>query len=264
MSAHALYTLANCSAAYQLNWSLSVFGRVPFSRDALNLESLNTKLSTDEVKVLESHFRSENVVQFFLSSRPELQPSKIVRVVKGRWAYLARTAEVIQLRRNYRITSIGAAKSAVLDAYVARQPERHAMSDPRVQAMLQSLQYRDSSVDLTVARRNNYGESIVAYHVVVETAGGWHDLRQEALVSYRNALLSISRQHGWEVARIGLISNHIHILLGAGAQDVPGEIALSFLNQLADTQEMKPIFKYSYYIGTFGKYDRGAIWNSMD
>jgi REP element-mobilizing transposase RayT len=264
MAPQALYTSSNCSAAYQLNWSLSVFGEVPFPPYALNLENLNAALAKDQVKLLESHVRADNVVQFFLSSRPETRPSEIVRVVKGRWAYLSRSTQPIQLRRNYRITSVGSAKNDVVDAYVSRQPQRHAMVDPRVQKMIESLQYRDESLVLPVPRRNHYGESIVAYHLVVETEGNWHDVREAALTGYRNAVVAVGRKQNWPVARIGLVCNHMHILLGAGVGEAPAEIALSILNNLAYTQEMKAIFKFSYYIGTFGKYDLGAIWNHTD
>jgi hypothetical protein len=46
-------------------------------------------------------------------------------------------------------------------------------------------------------------------------------------------------------------------------QDSPMEVALVLLNNMAFTQGMKPIFRSSFYVGTFGEYDRGAIWNGM-
>lgn len=263
MSIEALYTHSNCSAAYQLNWSLSVFGQEPIAHGALDLETLNAELAHDNLKVFELNLCSENVAQFFISSRPESKPSEIVRRVKGRWVWLSKTTTPVQLRRNYHLTSVGTVNSAVLDAYVARQPERHAMADPRVQSMIEALQFRDSSIDLTRPRRNHYGHAIIAYHVVVETVGNWHNLCERSLKSYRAAVLAAGRKHGWRIARIGLVSNHIHVLLGADIQDVPADIALSILNNLAYTHDMKPVFKFSYYIGSFGKYDRGAIWNSI-
>lgn len=261
MSIEALYTGSNCTVAYQLNWSLSVYGQEPIAHGALDLEKLNAEIAKDKLKVLEFNFRSENVAQFFISSRPESKPSEIVQRVKGRWVWLSRSNIPVRLRRNYCISSVGTVNSAVLDTYVAGQPERHVMADPRVQAMIEAMQFHDSGVDLMRPRHNHYGNSIVAYHIVVETVGGWHNLCEESLQSYRAAVLAAGRKHGWRVARIGLVSNHIHILLGAGVQDVPADIALSILNNLAYTHDMKPVFKFSYYIGSFGKYDRGAIWN---
>ena len=36
-------------------------------------------------------------------------------------------------------------------------------------------------------------------------------------------------------------------------------MAISLMNNIAYVYEMKPILKFSYYVGTFGGYDRGAV-----
>ena len=41
------------------------------------------------------------------------------------------------------------------------------------------------------------------------------------------------------------------------------DVVLVLLNNMAFTQDMKPMFRYSFYVGTFGEYDRGAIWQGM-
>ena len=38
-----------------------------------------------------------------------------------------------------------------------------------------------------------------------------------------------------------------------------GRISLRFMNNLAYREEMKPVFDFGYYVGTFGEYDLGAI-----
>jgi hypothetical protein len=38
------------------------------------------------------------------------------------------------------------------------------------------------------------------------------------------------------------------------------DVALVLMNNMAFTQGMKPMFRKSFYVGTFGEYDRGAIW----
>ena len=68
-----------------------------------------------------------------------------------------------------------------------------------------------------------------------------------------------SASKGWRLARIGLLSNHLHILLGCSMTDSPESVALSLLNNLAYAQGMTPAFRFSYYVGTFGRYDRNAI-----
>ena len=41
--------------------------------------------------------------------------------------------------------------------------------------------------------------------------------------------------------------------------DFPESVALSLLNNLAYAQGMTPAFRFSDYVGTFGRYDRNAI-----
>jgi REP element-mobilizing transposase RayT len=257
------YTFNNCSAAYQLNWSLSVFGRESLPSPASSIEHLCEAIAKDHIKILEFNHKPPNIVQFFVSSRPDLNPAGIVRLIKGRWQYLMRSTEPIQFRRNYRITSIGSAKADVLDAYIDRQPDRHPMADHRVQELLESLQFYESQVDLTNIRRSSHGEFLYALQVVIESESGWHDVRPSVLTAYRQAIIASCHKHGWLLSRIGLLSNHIHVLVGPCIEDTPMDVALVLMNNMVFTQDMKPMFRTSFYLGTFGEYDRGAIWHCL-
>lgn len=257
------YTSNNCSAAYQLNWSLSVFGRESLPSPAASIQQLREAIAKDHLKILEFNDKLTNIVQFFVSSRSDLNPADIVRLIKGRWQYLRRSIESIEFRRNYRITSVGSANADVLDAYIDRQPERHPMADHRVQELLESLQFRDTQVDLTSVRRSSHGEFRYALQVVIESESGWHDVRSSVLTAYRQAIIASCRNQGWLLSRIGLMSNHVHVLLGPCVEDSPMEVALVLMNNMAFTQGMKPMFRSSFYVGTFGEYDRGAIWQGL-
>ena len=182
-------------------------------------------------------------------------------MIKGRWQYLERSKESIEFRRNYRITSVGSANADVLDAYIARQPERHPMAAHRVQELLDTLQFHDEQVDLTNVRRSSHGEFRYALQVVIESESGWHDVRSSVLTAYRQAIIAGCRKHGWLLSRIGLLSNHVHVLVGPSIEDSPMDVALVLMNNMAFTQGMKPMFRTSFYVGTFGEFDRGAIWH---
>ena len=166
------YTSDNCSAAYQLNWSLSVFACESLPSPACTIEELREAIASDHLKILEFKYKPPNIAQFFVSSRPNSKPSDIVRLVKGRWQYLSRPREPIEFRRNYRITSVGTSSAEVLDAYIDRQPEKHPMADHRVQELIESIQFHDEQVDLTCARRSSHGEFRYALQVVIESESG--------------------------------------------------------------------------------------------
>jgi hypothetical protein len=76
-------------------------------------------------------------------------------------------------------------------------------------------------------------------------------------------IIQSSRAKRYRLARIGLVSDHIHLLLGCDVTDDPQAVALAFMNNLAYVQAMRPVLKFSFYIGTFGRYDRQAIRRNL-
>ena len=260
---HPLYTPENTSAAYQLNWSVAVFGQSELPPADLWLPNLQAATEADDVRILEHHDPASNVAQFLVSTRPQTAPAQIVRSLKGRWQYLLRENCPKMFRRNYDIMSVGEANNSVLDHYVASQPDHHRMADPRVQRQIEALQFHNPAIDLNAVRLGTYGRCLHNLHVVVENEFGWHDIRRDVLLRSRQMIIDCAARHAWRLARIGILSNHIHILLNADVTESPESIALSFMNNLAYVQQMKPVLRFSYYVGTFGRYDRGAVRNRL-
>ena len=263
MSSNPLYLPTNTTAAYQLNWSLSVFGKVSLPTPQACIEPLRESVARDDLKILEFLHRPPNVVLFFVSSQPHTSPSQIIRSIKGRWQNISRPLEQIDFRRNYRISAVGTAKSEVLDAYVQKQPMRHPMADPKVQSMIETLQFHSNQVDLTAVMRSSHGEYRYGLHIVIESESDWHEARADVLQSFRAAIIDTCAKREWRLARIGLLSNHFHVLVGPRIDDSPSDVAMAFMNGMADSQGMRPLFRFSFFAGTFGEYDRGAIWNSL-
>ena len=263
MSSNPPYLPTNTTAAYQLNWSLSVFGKESLPSPQACIEQLRESLARDNLKILEFLNRSPAVAQFFVSSQPHTNPSQIIRSVKGRWQNISRAIQPIEFCRNYRISAVGTANSEVLDAYVQRQPMRHTMADPKVQSMIETVQFHDTQVNLTSVMRSSHGEYRYGLHVVIESESDWHEVRLEVLNGFRQAVIETCAEREWRLARIGLLSNHLHILVGPKIDDSPSDVAMAVLNGMAQTQRMKPLFRFSYFAGTFGEYDRGAIWNTL-
>ena len=53
--------------------------------------------------------------------------------------------------------------------------------------------------------------------------------------------------------------DHIHLSLRGNVEYSPEDVALSFMNNIAFAFGQKAIFRPSYYVGTFGEYDMGAV-----
>ena len=254
-----IYTAQNTQIAYQLNWSLSLFGKGQLPEPSIWQESLGPAVEPDGVRILNCSTPSANVIQFLISSKPPIAPSSIVRSVKGRLQYLIRDETAKAFRRNYHIQSIGEANNKVLDGYINRQTAKHPMVDTRVQASLNAIQFHDPDTDLAKTNIGTYGQYLNSIHVVIENAEGWNEIRESQLTGVRDMIVGSARKKSWQLSRIGLLANHIHILLGAAVTESPESVAISLMNNIAYVYEMTPVLKFSYYVGTFGGYDRGAI-----
>jgi hypothetical protein len=177
-----LYTLDNTTAAYQLNWSVALFGTVKLPPAANWLNELKAATVNDGVRILEYHAPSPNVAQFLVSSKPANAPSDIVRSVKGRWQYLIRDDVPKAFRRNYSISSVGEANSQVLQSYVAQQPQRHPMADARVQERIRVLQFHDPGVELHRDQFSSHGRFIHNLQIVLENESGWNESACSAII----------------------------------------------------------------------------------
>lgn len=254
-----LYTPDNTNAAYQLNWSLSLFSREVAPPEHQWLESLKAATEADAVRILEYRPLDHSTMQFFLSTQPHVSPSQVVRSVKGRLQYLVKNSVPKLFHRNYSICSVGEANNACLDAYVAKQPTRHRMADPTIQQLFESLQYADESVNLKEPRSSSHGHFLHNLHVVLENLEHLHEVSETILATLRAMAIRCCHHKEHLLTRIGLVSNHMHILLGCHVEDSPEDVVLALMNNLAYAIGMKAAFEFSFYVGTFGPYDRGAI-----
>lgn len=53
--------------------------------------------------------------------------------------------------------------------------------------------------------------------------------------------------------------NHLHLAIGCNVDDAPRDVALTFMNNLAYSQGMRPVYRFGFYVGTFGNFDLGTL-----
>ena len=253
-----IYTPDNCHAAYQLAWSLSVFWHQRPS-EAEWLGALQVATEPDGVRILEHRFLDERVSQFLVSTKPVVSPHALVRSVKGRLQYLVRGERPKAFQRNYCLRSVGSVTRRDVENYVHKQPGRHAMADPRVQAIFERNQICNPQVDLSRSRQGDHAIYWYNLHIVLVHAENFREVREERIAARRAMILGVCGKQGYLLSRAGLVSDHVHLTLGAVPNQSPGEIAVRFMNNLAYRDGMKRVFEFGYYVGTFGEYDLGAI-----
>lgn len=254
-----IYTAHNCRAAYQLNWSLSIFWHEAVS-EAGWLHDLQVVVEPDGVRILEHRFAKPGVSQFLLSTRPDVSPEQVVRSIKGRLQYLVRKAQPKAFRRNYGLRSLGSASRSVVEQYVGSQTEHQPMADPAVQSMVCSLQLDNPQVDLSQPSRNAHSLCWYNLHVCFVNDGRCRETRKETLNRMREMILRASAKKGHRLSRAGILTDHVHLTLGCNTGESPAEVALSYMNNLAYVCGSKRVFAFGFYVGTFGEYDLGVTW----
>jgi REP element-mobilizing transposase RayT len=254
-----IYTIANCKSAYQLNWGLSLFWHEPV-QDAGWLADLKLATEADGVRILDHHFVKPGVSQFLASTRPDVAPERLVWSVKGRLQHLVRRQHPRAFRRNYGLRSVGSATRAAVEQYVCSQIEHHPMADPTVQEYLREIQIDNREVDLSAPRQNAHAVYWYNLHVCFVHDGRVMEVRREALLRVREMILRSAAKHGHLLSKAGIVPDHIHLALGCSVREAPGEVALSYMNNLAYACGMKWVFAFGFYVGTFGEYDLGVTF----
>jgi len=254
-----IYTSENVTPAFQLNWGLTVFWRQPPIPDHEWLKELQAATEPDGVRVLKHRCTTNNASQFFISTKPHVAPSEMIRSIKGRLQHLIGSREPKAFQRNYAVRSIGTATRSVVEDYVAKQLGHHVMADERVNDLLKQYQKSFPNVDLSLPVFSAHGQSWYCMHLVVVNDGRWMEIQGSFLNSISQMVERVAAKHQFRLSRVGLLPDHLHLTLGCPIDQSPETIALKFLNNCAYAVGMKPVFQFGYYAGTIGEYDRSAV-----
>lgn len=258
-----LYTPANCQAAYELRWSLSLFATTALPDPGNWLADLQDVVERDGVRVLEHHFREPTTHQFLLSTKPFVAPPQIVKSVKGRLQHRLRHGHPDVFRRNFDLSSVGESRRTTIEAYVANQLGYHRMADERIQAMLATFQLAFPQSDLSQPQFSSHGRYFYNLHLVIVNDRRYCDVNEQRLQRTSEMVVGVARQKGHLLSRAAILPDHLHLTLGGNIHQSPEKIALGFLNNLAFAHGMRAVFQQGYFIGTFGEYDLGAIRQAL-
>jgi REP element-mobilizing transposase RayT len=254
-----IYTPENCTPAYQLRWSLALFAKTALPSPDQWLDDLSTAVERDGVRILEYTFKAPNVCLLLVSTMPPVSPSRVVWSVKGRLQHLLTSSQPDTFRRNFSLTSVGDAKSDVVENYVASQLHGQPTLDVRNRKLLETFQLQFPEVRLDELAFTAHGRYLYNLHVVLVHDGRWQEVREVQLVRSRDMILSVAKKHEHRLSRVGLLGNHIHLTMRCSADVSPEDVALRYLNNFAFAHDMQRVFQFGYYVGTIGPYDMDSV-----
>lgn len=224
------------------------------------LTALREVAEGDGVRVLEHRAPTERVSQFLLSTRPETAPPAIARCVKGRLQYLVRKSMPKAFHRNYGLRSLGSTRSDAVKGYILKQTSHHRMADRRVQAQIEALQINGDYRSLTTPRTSGHAQFCYNLHLVLVSSGRDVEIRKPILERRRAMIVAAAAKKKHLIGSGQVLADHIHLALGCNLVESPRDVALSYMNNLAYGEEMRHIYQFGFYVGTFGEYDLAAVW----
>ncbi|HJT33522.1 MAG TPA: transposase [Pirellulales bacterium] len=223
------------------------------------LDELRAATEADGVRVLEHFSPRAGVSQFLISTRPETAPPAAVRSIKGRLQHLVRKRLPKAFHRNYGLRSLGSVNCDTVRQYIEAQTAHHRMADARVQAGIEELEIRGEYDRLTAPRTSAHAQYCYNLHVVLVSCRRDVEIRGNVLKRRRSMIVAAADKKGHLMGNGQILADHIHLALGCGLDEAPGDVAMSYLNNLAFAEGMRPVYEFGFYVGTFGEYDLGAI-----
>lgn len=213
----------------------------------------------DHLRLLEFSFSPERVLMTF-SVTPQVAPVLFVARVKGRLQHSLRQAGVpVKFNRKVAMMSIGENHRTDVEEYIQRRAQKEAHEDPAVEDLLRQFTVVNPSVDLAAPSEATSGRYWYNLHLVMVTAKRWRNGDPCWLGKIRDQSLRIAANKGYEISRLSVAPDHVHISLRGNIEHSPEQITWAFQNNLAYALGQVRVWQDTYYVGTFGEYDMNAV-----
>ena len=124
------------------------------------------------------------------------------------------------------------------------------------------MQREFPDVDLHTPCNSAHGQYITAIHLVLVHSERWRTVDVEFLSVTRDAVIATAAKKGHRISSFRILPDHLHAVLGIGYETSPGDVVLSYMNNIAYRHGMMRHWMDSFYVGTVGPYDMAAVRRS--
>jgi REP element-mobilizing transposase RayT len=238
-------------------------GLFPEQPDEEMLQVLAEKWQQDGLSLYTYKWNPEEI-QVTVKATPEIAPTDIARLIKGRLDHALRQAGTpVKFSRKVTLRSLGNNTSRTVVNYVNNQLEQIDLADPRYRDMLAHNAVEDNAVDLTKPSETNSGRYWYNLHLVFVTSGRYRSNGKITLRNMREHTISVSKDTQCRIKAFSLMPDHIHIALRGNIAMSPQDIGLAFQNGLADAVGRFRYWQENFYTGTFSEYDLKALGSPL-
>jgi REP element-mobilizing transposase RayT len=262
MTLEPLYTGRNVHPAYQLRYGWTGWPTLGTSFPAELgdvVKQVAESWEKDGLRLLVSRCSNE-LAQLTFSAKPEVAPVLAASRVKGRLQHALRKAGLnVQFSRKLAIRSIGDNCTDDVEKYIRSQVANAAFADRDFADRLRRFTVVKPDVVLSRPTETDSGRYWYNLHVVLVTEERYQRGDEQWLGRIRDQSLRIAQKKGHAVSCLSVMPDHLHIAIRGNIEHSPQDIALAFQNNLAYALGQVRLWRHTYYVGTFSKYDMQAV-----
>ena len=220
----------------------------------------------EKYRLLESNL-SDDHLRLLVSLRPEHTVSATVKMLKGNLQHRFRKELEIEglWAKGYFARSSGTVDLERARNYVDRQVKHHGFSGD----WTKPLKYSNPSFT-SPAFQHGHNISILKYHLVFVTQERLALFDEAIALKLFDCISAVGSKRQFAVDRIGLLPDHMHVLIEGVPTVSPQEYALAIVNNTQHWMERKfsgvlketgawNVWQPSYYVGTVGEYTTAQI-----
>lgn len=253
-----IYTPQSARVVHALRYDWSGWlreGRFPPETVAA-VEACRPAWEADGLQLDTFHIR-DGSIQCLFGTVPAVSPAFCAMRAKGRLQYALRVAGVpVAFKRNVSIRTLGENTREVVGAYIGRQVSKSDYVDPRWKAFLGRFTVADGETRLREPLATGHGRYWYNLHLVMVVQDRRMPIsRKEHFVTIREACPRIAGKHGYALAEVSVMPDHVHIALRGNIEESPLEIGLAFQNNLAFLLGYNRVWSNEFYVGSFSEYE---------
>ncbi len=234
-------------------------GSFPTQPDTCFFDTLSSTWEADGIRLLEKLWHPDQL-QFTCSVLPTVAPTLFTARVKARLQYALRIAGTrIEFSRKVAFRSLGENKREEVEGYIANQVAKAQFIDPRFAELIARYTHVNDYVSLREPTATNRGRYWYDLHLVLVTEHRERFVDEVSLNRIKQLCEKNALKKDYWLGSISVMPDHVHITLRGNVEESPETIALGFMNNIAFAFGQQPVLRPSYYVGTFGEYDMGAV-----
>jgi REP element-mobilizing transposase RayT len=262
MTPEPIYVRDDLNPAYQLRYDWTGWpsnGTLPREPDPDVFVDLAAKWEDDDIRLLEQGWTHDEV-HLCVSVKPSVAPVDAAARLKGRLQHALRKNETpVKFSRKLSIRTVGETKTDTVQSYIEAQVANAGLADPRFEAFLEQFTVVDETVDLSEPTATDSGRYWYNLHMVLVVRDRFRITDANRLGRLRDGALRVAQLKGHRIARLSVMPDHLHAAMRGNISHAPGEIAVNFMNNLANLLGQEALWQPSFYVGTFTEYDMDVI-----